>query len=57
MHSADDLVVCLSYFYGHVGRHIDRIDHVIGEYGVCKKFGGMLLEYCPFKQLRTWYMV
>ena len=26
MHSADDLVVCLGDFSGHIGRHIDGFD-------------------------------
>ena len=31
MHSADDLVMCLGDFNGHVGRHIDGVH---GGYGV-----------------------
>ena len=31
VHSADDLVMCLCDFNGHVGRHIDGVD---GGYGV-----------------------
>ena len=34
MHSADDLVMCLSVFNGHVGRHIDGLDGVHGGCGV-----------------------
>ena len=34
MHYADDLVMCLCDFNGHVGRHIDGFD---GGYGVSKR--------------------
>ena len=34
MHSASDLVVCLSDCIGHVGRHIDGFDGFHGGYGV-----------------------
>ena len=34
MHSADDLVLCLGDFNGHVGRHIDGFYGVYGGYGV-----------------------
>ena len=34
MHSADDLVMCLGDFNGHVGRHIDGFDVMHGGYGV-----------------------
>ena len=36
MHSADDLVMCLVDFNGHVCRHIDDFDGVHGGYGVGK---------------------
>ena len=45
MHSADDLVMCLNDFNGHVGRHIDGFDR------------RMLLEFCLEKELcmsSTW---
>ena len=34
MHSADDLVMCLCDFNGHVGRHIDGFNGVHGGYCV-----------------------
>ena len=34
MHSADDLVMCLSEYTGHVGRYVDGFDGVHGGYGV-----------------------
>ena len=34
MHSADELVMCLGDFNGHVGRHIDGFDRVHAGYGV-----------------------
>ena len=34
MHYADDLVMCLADFNGHVGRHIDVFYEVYGGYGV-----------------------
>ena len=34
INSADDLVMCLGDFNGHVGRHIDGFDGVQGRYGV-----------------------
>ena len=45
MHSADDLVMCLGYFNGHVGRHIDVFDGVREWYGVGQRNlkGRMLL--------------
>ena len=30
IHSADDLVMCLGKYNGHVGRHIDEFDGVHG---------------------------
>ena len=41
MHSADDLVICLGDFNGHVGRHIDGVH---GGYGVVqRKLAGRML--------------
>ena len=42
MHSADDLAMCLGYFNGHIGRHIDGFD---GGFGVDQRNleGRMLL--------------
>ena len=37
MYSADDLVMCLVDFNGHVGRHIDGFDRVHGECGVSQR--------------------
>ena len=34
MHSADDLVMCLGDFNGHVAKHINGFDVVHGGYGV-----------------------
>ena len=34
MCSADDLVMCLGDFNGHIGRHIVRFEEVHGEYGI-----------------------
>ena len=61
MHSTGDLVMYLSDFNGHVGRHIDRFDEVHGGYGVgLRNFeGGMLLLFCLEKELcvsNTWLM-
>ena len=59
MYSADDLVMCLGYINGHVGRHIDYFDGVHGGYGVCQMNleGGMLFEYCLEKELCVKCMV
>ena len=56
MHSADDLVMCLDDFNGHVSRHIDGFD---GGHGVDQRNfeGRMLLEFCLEKKLcvsNTW---
>ena len=42
--------MCLSYFNGHVGRHIDGFD---GGYGVGQRNleGRVLLEFCMEKEL------
>ena len=61
IHSADDLVMCMGDFNGHVGRHIDGFDGVHGGYGVGlrKLEGGMLLEFCLHRELcvsNTWFM-
>ena len=59
MHSAGDLVMCLSDINGHLGRHIDRFDVVHGGYGAGLRNleGRMLLEFCLEKELcmsNTW---
>ena len=53
VHSADDLVMCLGDFNGHVGRHIDGFDEVIGDYVVDQRNveRRMLLEFCLEKEL------
>ena len=58
MHSADDLVMCLVDFNGHMVWHIDGIHGVHGWYGVGKRDfeGGMLLEFCLWKELCVKYM-
>ena len=45
MHCVCDLVMCLGYFNGHVGRHIDGFDSFHGGYGIGKRnsVGRMLL--------------
>ena len=47
MHVADDLVMCLGDFNGHVGRHVDGFDEVHGEYGVGQRNleGRQFLEF------------
>ena len=60
MHSADDLVMCLFGFNGHVGRYTDGFDGVHGGYGVGQRNleGRMLLEFCLEKELcvsNTWF--
>ena len=62
MHSADDLVMCVSDLNGHVGRHIDGFHGVHGGYGVGQRNleGRMLLEFFPEKQLgvsNTWFKI
>ena len=53
MHIADNLVMCLDDFSGHVCRHIDGFDWVHEEYGVSRRNfeGRMLLEFCLEKEL------
>ena len=34
MRSADDLVMCLGYLCGHVGRHVDGFDWIHGGYSM-----------------------
>ena len=56
MHSANDLVMCLGDFNGHVGRNIYGVH---GGYGVGQRNlnGGMLLVFCLEKELcvsNTW---
>ena len=60
MHSADDLIMCLGDFNGHVGMHIDGFDGVHRGYGVGQRNfeGRILLESCPEKELcvsNTWF--
>ena len=60
MKCADDLVMCLGDFNGHVGRHIDGFDGVHGGYGVGQRNleGRMLLEFSLKKELHvsnTWF--
>ena len=59
MHSADDLVMCLGDFNGHIGSHIDRFDGVYVGYGVGQRYleGRMSSEFCLEKELcmsSTW---
>ena len=53
MHSADDLVMCLGDFNGHMGRHVDGFAGVHGMYGVGQRNmeGRMLLLLCLVKEL------
>ena len=53
MHPADGFDMCLGDFNGHVGRHIDGFDGVIGWYGVGQRNLDvrMLLEFCREKEL------
>ena len=37
MHSAGDLVMCLSVFRGYIGRHINGFDGIHGGYGIDKR--------------------
>ena len=37
MHSADDLVMSLNDFNGHMGRHVDGFDGVHGGHSVCQR--------------------
>ena len=60
VYSADDLAMCLVDFDGHVGRHINGLDDVHGEYGVCQNNfeGRMLLRSCLEEELcvsNTWH--
>ena len=60
VHSADDLVISLGDFNGHVGWHIDEFDGVHGGYGLGQRNldGRMLLEFCLEKVLclsNTWF--
>ena len=52
MHTADDLVICLGDFNGHVGRHIDGVDGEHRGYGVGQRNleGRMLLGFCLEKE-------
>ena len=60
MHSANELVMCLGDFNGHIGRHIDGFYRVYGLYGVGHRNseGRMSLEFCLEKELcvsNTWF--
>ena len=60
MHSAEDLVIFLGDFNGHVGTHIDGFDgmHVGEGVGHRNLEGGILLEFCLEKSLcvsNTWF--
>ena len=59
MRSADDLVMCLSDFSGHVGKYIDGFDGFHGAYGVVQwnLEGRMILEFCLEKELCVKHMV
>ena len=48
MHSVGDFVMCLGDINGHVGRHIDGLDGVHGEFGAGQRNleGRMFLEFC-----------
>ena len=37
IHSADDLVTCLIDLNGHIGRHIDGLDGLLGGYGIVQR--------------------
>ena len=52
MHSAGDKFMCLGDINGHVGRHIDGSDGVLGGFGVGQRKleGRMLLEFCLEKE-------
>ena len=53
MHSADDIVMCLDEFDGHVGRHL-----VVYGVGQRNLEGRMLLELCLEEELcvsNTWF--
>ena len=60
MHSADDFVMYLGCFNGHVGRHIDGFDEMHGGYGVGQRNleRRMFLEFCLEEELcvsNTWF--
>ena len=60
MHIADNVVMCLGEFNGHVGRHIDGFDGVHGGYDVGQRNmeGRMFLEFCLKTELcisNTWF--
>ena len=60
MQSADDLVMCLGDFNGHVGRHINGFDGLHRGYCVGHRNleGRMLLEFCLENKLcvsNTWF--
>ena len=53
MHCADDFIMCLGVFNGHVNMHIDEFDCFFRGYGVVQRNleGRMLLEFCLKKKL------
>ena len=60
MHSADNLVMCLAVFNGHVGGYIGKFDWVHGAYGVGQRNlqGRMFLMFCLDEVLcvsNTWF--
>ena len=60
MHSADDFVMCLGCFNGHVGRHIDGFYEMHGGYCVGQRNleRRMFLEFCLEEELcvsNTWF--
>ena len=53
MHSVNNLFLCLSNINRQVGRHIDGLNGVHGQYGVGQRnvAGRMLLKFCLVKEL------
>ena len=52
MHSADELVMCLVDFNGHMGRNIDRFDAIRGGYCVGQKnLEGKMLSQLALKKI------
>ena len=52
MHCADDLVMCLGYFNGHIGRHIDGFDEVHGGHAISVLSGDgiMCVKYMVYER-------
>ena len=59
LHSADDLVMFLCDFNGHIGRHFEGFDAVHWGYsiGQINLEGKMLLDFCIENELCVKYMV